>query len=179
MGWLISEYAPWLVASALLGALASVAFTLRKIELHTPPAGAVEEEPMAAEEPAAVQEEEAWYDRTFAPPPAEEAALEEPEPEPEPEPEHEPGPPVDPLSVAAKHLGRNDPQLESQDFGPGSAQPLPDGSAPSEAFTVKGIAKSMLFHTAESPYFGRARADVWFDSEETARVAGFVRWDED
>ena len=39
MEWLIGEYWPWLAFSAVLGAGASVAFTLRKVEVHTPPQG--------------------------------------------------------------------------------------------------------------------------------------------
>jgi len=123
MEWLIGEYWPWLVFSAVLGVIASVAFTLRKVEVHTPPEG--------------------------------EAGSVEPEPEPD------------------------EKQSRTGELGPGSASPLDDGGAPDPAYTVKGIAQSMVFHTPESPYFGRARAEVWFDSEETARAAGFVRWDED
>jgi hypothetical protein len=63
-------------------------------------------------------------------------------------------------------------------FGKGSADPLADGASPGDAFTVKGNADSMKFHTSESPYFGRTKAEVWFDSEESARGAGFHRWDE-
>ena len=62
--------------------------------------------------------------------------------------------------------------------GPESAAPLDDGTAP-EGFRIKGNADTMLFHTEESPYYGRTRAEVWFSSEEAARAAGFVRWDED
>jgi len=145
MEWLIAEYWPWLAVSALLGATASVALTLRKVEVHRPAGGAV---------PAA-------------------------SPEPEPEPERA----VDPIRVAADHFDQREAQLpletEHAEFGPGSAAPLADGSAPDASYTIKGIVQSMLFHTPESPYFGRARAEVWFDSEETARAAGFARWDED
>ena len=42
---------------------------------------------------------------------------------------------------------------------------------------IKGNADSMLYHTTESPYFGRTKADVWFDSEPSAEVAGYTRWD--
>ncbi|WP_051204102.1 sunset domain-containing protein [Nocardioides sp. CF8] len=63
-------------------------------------------------------------------------------------------------------------------FGEGSADPLADGASPHESFTIKGNADSMLFHTAESPYYGRTRAEVWFDSEDRARAAGFTRWDQ-
>ena len=52
---------------------------------------------------------------------------------------------------------------------------LEDGSR-SGGFRVKGNADTMLFHTEESPYYGRTRAEVWFSSEEAARAAGFARW---
>lgn len=35
----------------------------------------------------------------------------------------------------------------------------------------------MLFHTADSPSYDAVRAEVWFDSEESARNAGFAHWD--
>ena len=49
------------------------------------------------------------------------------------------------------------------------AAPAPD---------IKGNEATMLFHTTESPYYARVRADVWFASEEAARAAGYSRWDE-
>lgn len=60
---------------------------------------------------------------------------------------------------------------------PNSARPLPDGSAPAPEFTIKGNAGSMLFHTKESPYFGRTKAEVWFRSAADAEAAGFTGWD--
>ncbi|MGL5827807.1 MAG: hypothetical protein ACRCYU_23815 [Nocardioides sp.] len=63
-------------------------------------------------------------------------------------------------------------------FGVGSADPLPGGESPHESFTIKGNADSMLYHTVESPYYGRTVAEVWFDTEDHARAAGFTRWDE-
>jgi hypothetical protein len=65
---------------------------------------------------------------------------------------------------------------EEGPFGPGSAKPLPDGGAPGEEFTVKGKRSSKLFHTAESPYFGRTKADVWFKTPADAESAGFAAW---
>ena len=62
-------------------------------------------------------------------------------------------------------------------YGPGSAEPLPDGSAPSPEFTVKGNGTSKLYHTPESPYYKRTRAQVWFRSAEHAEAAGFRHWD--
>lgn len=61
-------------------------------------------------------------------------------------------------------------------FGPGSAKPLADGAAPAEDYTVKGKRSSKLFHTAESPYFGRTKADVWFKTPADAESAGFAAW---
>ncbi len=63
-------------------------------------------------------------------------------------------------------------------FGRGSADPLEGGASPHESFTIKGNADSMLYHTVESPYYGRTIAEVWFDSEDNARAGGFTRWDE-
>jgi hypothetical protein len=57
-----------------------------------------------------------------------------------------------------------------------SAKPLHDGSAPSVEFTIKGNAGSMLFHTKESPYYGRTKAEVWFKSPADAEAAGFTGW---
>lgn len=61
-------------------------------------------------------------------------------------------------------------------FGPGSANPADDGSGPA-GYDIKGNADSMLYHTADSPYLGRTKAEVWFDSESSADAAGFTRWD--
>ncbi|MGH3728535.1 MAG: hypothetical protein ACRDTU_07250, partial [Micromonosporaceae bacterium] len=61
-------------------------------------------------------------------------------------------------------------------YGEGSVNALPDGSAPSDHYTVKGNAHSMLYHTRRSPYFGRTRADVWFRTEEDAERGGFTAW---
>ena len=58
-------------------------------------------------------------------------------------------------------------------FGPGSAHPLEGGDAPSEEFTIKGNADSMLYHPPESPFYGRTIAEVWFTDAETAEAAGF------
>ena len=65
--------------------------------------------------------------------------------------------------------------VEPGDY-PGSAKPLPDGLAPSPEFTIKGNAGSMLFHTKESPYFGRTKAEVWFKTSTDAEAAGFTAW---
>jgi large subunit ribosomal protein L4 len=58
-------------------------------------------------------------------------------------------------------------------FGEGSAAPLADGSAP-EGFDIKGNQGSMKFHTPDSPWYGRTKAEVWFATPEAAVAAGFV-----
>ncbi len=60
--------------------------------------------------------------------------------------------------------------------GPGSAVAAEDGSGPA-GWEVKGNANSMLYHTPDSPYYGRTRAEVWFRDEQAATAAGFRRWD--
>jgi uncharacterized membrane protein ArfC len=60
-------------------------------------------------------------------------------------------------------------------YGKDSAAPLADGSAP-EGFTIKGKSGSMLFHSEESPYYRRAKAEAWFRTEEAAVAAGFRPW---
>ena len=61
-------------------------------------------------------------------------------------------------------------------YGAGSAGAGPEGSGP-EGWEVKGNANSMLYHTPESPYYSRTKAEVWFQDEATAAAAGFERWD--
>lgn len=61
-------------------------------------------------------------------------------------------------------------------YGPGSAEPLEDGSGPA-GWEVKGNVGSMLFHTTESPSYDSVRAEVWFENEDAARSAGFAHWD--
>jgi large subunit ribosomal protein L17 len=54
----------------------------------------------------------------------------------------------------------------------GSAAPLDGGAAP-EGYDIKGNEDSMKYHTPESPYYSRTKAEVWFDSAEAAEAAGF------
>jgi hypothetical protein len=60
--------------------------------------------------------------------------------------------------------------------GRGSAKAGPDGSGPA-GWLIKGNADSMLFHGPDSPAYEQTIAEVWFFDEETARTAGFDRWD--
>ena len=67
---------------------------------------------------------------------------------------------------------------EPEPVAPLPPEPEPEPEPEPAPPTVKGNAATMLFHTPESPYYGRVRADVWFESEEAARAAGYGRWDE-
>ncbi len=59
-------------------------------------------------------------------------------------------------------------------YGPDSAAPLEDGSAP-EGFTVKGNEDSKLYHTTDSPSYEATVAEVWFRTAEAAEAAGFAK----
>jgi len=61
-------------------------------------------------------------------------------------------------------------------YGKGSAKPNADGSGPA-GWTVKGNVDSMLYHPTDSPAYSQTIAEVWFFDEETARAAGFDKWD--
>jgi large subunit ribosomal protein L22 len=58
-------------------------------------------------------------------------------------------------------------------YGPGSAAPLEDGSAP-EGFDIKGNADSMLYHVPDSRYYKATKAEVYFATVEDAEGAGFA-----
>jgi hypothetical protein len=62
-------------------------------------------------------------------------------------------------------------------FGPGSALPLPDGTAPSPEFRVKARTSSMVFHTESSPFYDRLEPQVWFRDQADAQRAGFTSWE--
>ena len=61
-------------------------------------------------------------------------------------------------------------------YGAGSARVAAGAAAPS-GWLVKGNEDSMLYHTPESPTYERTIAELWFRDEDTARDAGFNRWD--
>ncbi len=59
-------------------------------------------------------------------------------------------------------------------YGPGSAAPFADGSGP-EGYDIKGNAQSMLFHEPDTRYYKATKAEVWFDTVESAEAAGFSK----
>ena len=93
-----------------------------------------------------------------APAPSEPAAA-KPEPS-KPEPSKpEPSKPAPVVVTAGPH--------------PGSALPLPDGSAPTPDHTIKVSGSSKIYHGPSSPAWGRTTAAFWFTTAEAAEAAGF------
>ncbi|MGH8827980.1 MAG: 50S ribosomal protein L4 [Jiangellaceae bacterium] len=60
------------------------------------------------------------------------------------------------------------------EFGPDSAEPLADGSAP-EGFTIKGNKDSMKYHLPDGRWYEATVAEVWFRTEDAAQAAGFAK----
>jgi hypothetical protein len=60
-------------------------------------------------------------------------------------------------------------------YGEGSADAVPHQSPP-DGFTIKGNVQSKLFHTPDSPYYGRTKPQVWFRTEADAERAGFTKY---
>lgn len=55
----------------------------------------------------------------------------------------------------------------------GSVLPLDDVDEMPEGFPIKGNEDSMKYHTPDSPFYDRTKAEIWFDSEASAQAAGF------
>jgi hypothetical protein len=93
----------------------------------------------------------------------------------------EPAPDVVPESAELAAPGQEDVVPAEADevppgrYGEGSADAVPHQSPP-DGFTIKGKAQSMLFHTPDSPYYGRTKPDVWFQTEADAERAGFTKY---
>lgn len=122
----------------------------------------------------------------------------EPEPLPEPVLPEQAGPPeplVPSRSGPPSTGGSALAALDSRLIGPAAASaPLPegvrpgpylgsvlapeDGSEPPTSHRVKVHSGSRRFHTTDSPYYVRTRADLYFESESGARAAGFIAWHE-
>ena len=56
----------------------------------------------------------------------------------------------------------------------GSMLPDADGNGP-DTHPIKGNADSMLYHVPGSSHYKRTKAEVWFDTEESAEAAGFQK----
>ncbi len=70
-------------------------------------------------------------------------------------------------------------EADGGDASPLAGSPYGEGSyvgdEPPEGFTIKGNDRSMKYHVPGSAAYERTIAEVWFDSEEAAQAAGFVR----
>lgn len=87
-------------------------------------------------------------------------------------------PPVsEPPHAAAQPAPEGTGNVAPGPFGPGSALPLPDGSAPAPEFRIKARTSSMVFHTESSPFYERLEPQVWFRDQEDAKRAGFTSWE--
>ncbi len=59
--------------------------------------------------------------------------------------------------------------------GEGSHAPLDDVAEMPEGYPIKGNAQSMLYHEPDSRYYKATKAEVWFDTVESAEAAGFSK----
>lgn len=64
--------------------------------------------------------------------------------------------------------------VDPSPHGAGSHAPIADDAQP-EGYPIKGNADSMLYHLPETSFYNRTVAEVWFDTEESAKAAGFTR----
>lgn len=81
---------------------------------------------------------------------------------------------VDEVSDSAEHADTPDSGEVVAGEWAGSAEPLDDGEMP-DGYEIKGNAQSMLFHEPGSRYYKATKAEVWFDSVESAEAAGFSK----
>lgn len=70
-------------------------------------------------------------------------------------------------------------EAEGGDASPLAVSPYGHGSyagdEPPQGYTIKGNDRSMKYHVPGSAAYERTIAEVWFDSEDAAKAAGFVR----
>jgi hypothetical protein len=178
MGWLLRNNWPWSLLAFLLGAVITWFLLVRR---EQPPAQAVaqpveekeevlvgaavsrtaEHSQAAAVEVHAVPEEpKPVFSRRMEAPQVEAPTLFDDAPDTEPSDD------TTPAERADVPPGR---------YGEGSADAVPH-QGPPDGFTIKGNAQSMLFHTPDSPYYGRTKPQVWFRTEADAERAGFTKY---
>jgi len=66
------------------------------------------------------------------------------------------------------------PTATTGEYGPDSAAPNEDGSAPA-GFDIKGNKDSMKFHEPDGQWYDQTIAEVWFRTAEAAHAAGFAK----
>lgn len=156
MSWLLRHNWLWSLLAFFLGAAITwVLLERRKPAAAPPPEEPVEEEPVLVGAGAVTQAAPAVQEPVFSRVMEAEPTLFDVEiAAPAPELTADPSP------------GR---------YGEGSAEAVPH-QGPPDGFTIKGNAQSMLFHTPDSPYYGRTKPEVWFRSEADAERAGFTKY---
>ena len=183
MSWLLRHNWLWSLLAFLIGALITWLLLERRTPATPPDA--------AAEEPVEQKQEVLVGARVAETAPAVRA---EPAAHPEPAPNGRAKPQpafselmeaeptlFDDAELAAMNGDTNAtaPQMRAAApagrYGEGSADAVPH-QAPPDGFTIKGNAQSMLFHTPDSPYYGRTKPEVWFRTESDAERAGFTRY---
>jgi hypothetical protein len=183
MGWLLRNNWPWSLLAFLLGAVITWFLLVRR----EPPAQAVaqpaeekEEVLVGAAVSHAAEPPQAAAVEVHAIPTEAHVVPEEPKPAFSRR--------MEAMEVEALTLfddapddrrSDTEPQVEADvppgRYGEGSADAVPH-QGPPDGFTIKGNAQSMLFHTPDSPYYGRTKPQVWFRTEADAERAGFTKY---
>ena len=160
----------WLMALAFaLGLGLTSVFMIRRVSRDVPVyatlgRGPAAEKAVTPGEPEPEDSAPAEVDITDEAP----AEIEEPEISID-EPEiSDPAPPADPPAEDVIPPGP---------YGRGSAWAGPDGAGPPD-WVVLGDERGMRYHTPDSPGYSESTAKIWFVDEQTARNAGFSRWDD-
>ncbi len=193
MGWLLRNNWPWSLLAFLLGAVITWFLLVRR----EPPAQAVaqpveenEEVLVGAAVSRTAEHPPAAAVEVHAVPPAARVVPEEPRPTFSRRMEAErvetptlfddaPDEGLDEAPAGTGGPSDTEPQVRADvppgRYGEGSADAVPHQGQP-DGFTIKGNAQSMLFHTPDSPYYGRTKPQVWFRTEADAERAGFTKY---
>ncbi len=83
-------------------------------------------------------------------------------------------PVVEAAEAEAVEEPQDAPEVVEGTFGPDSAAPNEDGSAPA-GFDIKGNEDSMKFHEPDGQWYDQTIAEVWFRTPEAAHAAGFTK----
>jgi uncharacterized membrane protein ArfC len=79
------------------------------------------------------------------------------------------------VSPARESPTRKLPVPPPAPFGPGSAQPDPDGRGPA-GWLVKARSEPRLYYIPDNPTYDATVPEVWFKDEDSALRAGFTPW---
>ncbi len=84
-----------------------------------------------------------------------------------------PAAPADPADTGDSSSSSSSSDVVAGEY-PGSAQPLEDAGEAPAGHEIKGNADSMRYHVPGSRYYKTTKAEVWFDTAESAEAAGFT-----